>query len=266
MTRQEMLDTELVARLARTPAELLDACRVRYEGFAFVAGSKGLASADHESRLDVDVFDAYAHHIVLVARSAENTERVVGSMRVVLDEVSPQLTLLEAALAAHPRLLRRLQEPRPAVLPMLSYLVQAPQVQPEYDRRVAAGERVVEAARRTVLPEGRRLAALKRVSAGDFMLEAALVYGFEVMGWECSQFTSADVLLPNHAAIGARLIPGGDIRHQPQLGMSLAALELTPADLPEPLRRRMAAHAEYYSRRGEFVMSSRVYVEAEQAA
>lgn len=65
-----------LARFARTPAELEQALRLRYEVFNLELG-EGLADADITGR-DEDRFDAVMHHLMIVEAA---TGRVVGTYR-----------------------------------------------------------------------------------------------------------------------------------------------------------------------------------------
>ena len=70
-------------RFARNRSDLEEALRLRYEVFNLELG-EGLESS-HESRLDVDRFDAQCHHLIVLC---ESDQRVIGTYRLQTSEMA----------------------------------------------------------------------------------------------------------------------------------------------------------------------------------
>ncbi|MFA8443201.1 GNAT family N-acetyltransferase [Yoonia sp.] len=76
-----------VTRLAQSPQDRLAAQRLRYEVFIAELGGDG-PLVDHAARLEVDRFDAFADHILLLDTSRPQNEQVVGVYRVMTAEMA----------------------------------------------------------------------------------------------------------------------------------------------------------------------------------
>lgn len=77
----------LETRLARSPAEIAEAQGLRYRVFAEELGAPMPAEAMHRRR-DVDGFDAFCDHLLVIDRSLDGRDEVVGTYRLLRQEVA----------------------------------------------------------------------------------------------------------------------------------------------------------------------------------
>lgn len=241
--------TRAIVRLARTAQEILAGSRLRYRTYSRTAGVAHFKSLDPATELDVDADDFCAHHLVLMLDSVQG-ERVVGTMRVVVDAPPfPQTALLLEAFGAYPHLLARLRAERTAPLPLMGYLEQAGAVREHYERNRERRLYMAEPTRLTASGEARRFAARLGTSAGGMFIEAALAYGFGHVGLD-RVYIDCDVRnQPLYQRHGFREI--GPPVHQPALGIEMLALSATPADIPAELRDRVRNMTRQFERSAE---------------
>jgi putative hemolysin len=106
---QARSETNLTVGLARTPAEIEDAQRLRYKVFAEELGAS-VDGAGATQGLDIDVFDAHCDHIVV--RDTDSL-RVVGTYRVLPPHAARTVGRLYSESEFD---LARLQHLRPAMI------------------------------------------------------------------------------------------------------------------------------------------------------
>lgn len=236
-------------RPARTPDEIRAASRVRFGSYAPLPGLHNFTSLDTSSALDVDVFDAYSMHLVLVASALElaTAEQVVGTLRIASSGLSPQLHLVREAFADEPQLAQRLDRPRPAPLPMLSYLEQADALKCELDRDSAAGLMVAEPGRLAVSSRARRAIGRRHYSAGECMVEAALAFGFLVQRLDRVYLDCFPQLGGLYSRYGFTVVPGAEAVYQRSLRTEMLAMSATLDAVPTPVRLRINRLAEEYA-------------------
>lgn len=134
---------EILFRQVRTAHEMRDALALRYRVLSKIQTESSL---DHSSMLEADNYDFFATHFILVARVGRR-ESVVGTVRFVAGQTSPQLALLYAVSATHPRLAALMCAPISSPLPMLSYLEHGGALSRYVAECTSRGERIVEASR-----------------------------------------------------------------------------------------------------------------------
>lgn len=78
-------EPHLELRLARTPAEIRAAQRLRYAVFVEELGGTG-PMVDHDAGLEMDRFDPYFDHLILLDHRRPEDDRVVGVYRVMREE------------------------------------------------------------------------------------------------------------------------------------------------------------------------------------
>lgn len=83
---------QFVVKLADSLAELKAAQHLRYAVFVEELGAAG-AMVDHENRLEVDQFDPYFDHLILLdtARSDDLNEQVIGVYRLLRDDQAAKI-------------------------------------------------------------------------------------------------------------------------------------------------------------------------------
>jgi len=246
----ELMNTQFVLQPVRTVGRMREVLRTRFEVYSVTPHMCHLDSLDRASGLDLDVFDQYSHHLALVARS-NDLERVVGTLRVVTDRLNPQAALLASVTAPHARLRARLSAVRPALLPLLSYLVQAPAIRPLVDACRARGERVAEPSRLAVRPDARRLAAKQGGHISAFMVEAALAYGFLEMGLDQVFLDCVVPLKSLYGDFGFAVLPGAEAAYQPLLRADAVAMTARHDGLPRGLAARIKTMAGELAQTGE---------------
>ncbi len=240
---------ELEIHAAATPKELIEGSRVRFGSYVRTPGVARYTSLDHATGLDLDAYDFWSHHLVLVARTPEG-EQVAGTLRLVLDEPSPQRVLLLQAFSAHPHLLARLQAMRPAPLPMLSYLAQADVVREHYERECARGLRMAEPTRLTATGLARRLAARSGFSVASLWVEAVFAYGLTIARLDRAYLDCVPEISHFYSACGFGLVPSSRTTHQPELGVDMLAMTATPDSLPDGPRERVLEMARQFATTG----------------
>jgi putative hemolysin len=85
-------DPQFVVKLAESEAELKAAQRLRYEVFVHELGAGG-AMVDHENRLEIDQFDPFFDHLILLdtARSDVLNDQVIGVYRLLRDDQAAKI-------------------------------------------------------------------------------------------------------------------------------------------------------------------------------
>lgn len=78
-------EPHLEFRVARTPAELRAAQRLRYRVFVEELGGDG-PMVDHDAGLEIDSFDPFFDHLILLDHRRDPQEQVVGVYRVMGEE------------------------------------------------------------------------------------------------------------------------------------------------------------------------------------
>ncbi len=247
-------NTEYVVREVRTEAELAGVLALRYEVYRRTAGVAHLTSIDHATGLDMDAYDLHSHHLALFART-EGHEEVVGTLRITGPELGPMTRELHAIAIGHPTLASHLAARRPAPLPMLSYIVQAPAVSAVVDACLGRGERIAEPGRLTVHPALRVAAARTGLRLSHFLITGALAVGWHVLGLD-RVFLDCDA---NNGSLyrrfGFAIVPGGDATPQPALGFTILVLQATPADLPGAFRAEVDRIANQLAIGGEATLA-----------
>lgn len=234
--------------------ELAQASSLRFETYSRLSSLAKLLHSDAGIRLDLDAYDLVSRHFVLLERRGPGRERVVGVVRIVDNREAPTASLVRDLAARSPSLAARVAERRTAPLPLLSFLEQASQLVPTFERWAAAGERIAEPGRLAIHPRARSTAARNRVRLSSFMIAGAQAVGWHQMQLDRVLMDCNVTLSPIYRPFGFHAVPGDEPRFQPRLGITMEALQATPDSLPLAHRPLVEALARQLREQNEMVL------------
>src|SRR5690349_18379283 len=147
---------EVVFQELTEPKLLRKSLALRYTNYRETKGLCRMESLDTASGLDVDEFDVRSRHFGLLAIGS-GEQRLLGSVRLIQETVSPHADAVRAAVAHAPSASARLEPRLRTPLSLVHYSEARRDVLALIDQAHARGEHVVEASRLVFARECRAL-------------------------------------------------------------------------------------------------------------
>jgi hypothetical protein len=254
--RQVLADAErspsssYVFRPVRTTEELHAALALRYRTYA--PQFSGLESLDHASALDVDAYDAFAHHLGLFAEHPGRDE-LVGCMRVVFDGAGPWQAELHWLAATTPDLASRILAPRGTKLPLQNYYPPRSPARAAIDRILQHSRRCGEAGRFAIEPVHRLGVGRRGARLSCSCVEAAWAWAFGSAGMDCALVACLSALSPLYERCG--FVPLSPASHADICGSHGIVLEARPELVAPWVASRVDDYSRQWHERGQVVLT-----------
>lgn len=212
--------------------------------------STGLSLIPPEGvRIDLDVFDRFAHFLNLY-RVSRDSARIVGTLRIVTETTNAAGAELERIAASHPLLEERLQSEKTERLPLLKYVPDRDAILSLLSRVDREGESIGEPGRLALRAEVRSGSSVT-VPLARFMIESSAGHFYSVHSLQHCILACVPVHARFYRPLGFRETEGTRTQFYPRLGWVGTCLHGIASDVPSPARERVAAMTSRVQRSGE---------------
>ncbi len=228
--------------------EVRELFRLRFSIYAETSHLAVLIPKD-TGEMEVDGHDARANLFGLMFCSS-TSETMVGALRVVGQDESPQLSWAREVTAEYPLLTAKLSMPPQARLPLLEYIPERVVVEQLVDDILSRGERVTEPSRLVLSPDFRSRAPGSSQHLARQIIESAVAFFFFFFRIPHAILTCAREHRIFYRPYGFKLTEGTQIQLYPKFGKESACLHGTMTSVPAEARDRCDAIATRIRRTG----------------
>lgn len=240
-------EVHYVMRQVVSRDEVLDLFRLRYAVYA-ESGLKAAGLRDDGELTEVDSHDSRARQFALF-HSGDGSVAMVGGLRVVGQDASPQLRWMNELADSNPQLSTALCQAPAARLPLLEYLPEREVVSALIEHLLARGESVTEPSRLVLKRELRARAVGTHLPLGRHIIESAVAFFF-YFRIPHAILTCSKEHRVFYRPYGFTLTEGTSIQLNAKFGFEVACLHGKMASVPDAARARCTALAARIRRTG----------------